>query len=169
MNHSQVNPAATLVTTYTGWDGRVPYIPVAANLSSITGASRDSRLDPSLPRIQADPGRLAQVFTNLVSNAIKFTESGTIEIGGAPENGDEIKLWVKDSGVGIPADEIGDLFEKYRQTQSGKTSKHKGTGLGLVICKMIVESHGGKIWAESEAGKGTTFFFTLPATRENPV
>ena len=69
---------------------------------------------------------------------------------------------MRDSGVGIPAAETGDLFEKYRQTQSGKASKHKGTGLGLAICKMIVESHGGKIWAESAEGKGTTFFFTLP-------
>ncbi|HEY2989509.1 MAG TPA: hybrid sensor histidine kinase/response regulator [Candidatus Binatia bacterium] len=122
-----------------------------------------SRVDGSLPRIEADPGRLGQVFTNLISNAIKFTgETGTIEIGAAREGAAETKVWVKDSGVGIPPHEIGDLFEKYRQTQSGKVSKHKGTGLGLAICKMIVQCHGGKIWAESQEGKGTTFFFTLP-------
>ncbi|MEK6602663.1 MAG: ATP-binding protein, partial [Candidatus Binatota bacterium] len=72
----------------------------------------------------------------------------------------------KDSGVGIPAQEIGSLFEKYRQTTSGKTSKEKGTGLGLVICKMIVEAHGGKIWIESEEGKGTIFTFTIPSGHE---
>jgi signal transduction histidine kinase len=69
---------------------------------------------------------------------------------------------IKDTGVGIASDEIGKLFEKYKQTTSGKTSEHKGTGLGLVICKMIVEAHGGKIWAESEEGKGSRFTFTLP-------
>jgi signal transduction histidine kinase/CheY-like chemotaxis protein len=120
------------------------------------------RFEPPLSPITADAGRLGQVFTNLISNAIKFTaEGGTIELGAAQTDGGTT-VWIKDSGVGIPAHEIGDLFEKYRQTQSGKTSKHKGTGLGLVICKMIVESHGGKIWAESQEGKGTTFFFTLP-------
>lgn len=114
-------------------------------------------------RIQIDPRRLDQVFSNLLSNAIKFTpEGGTIEVGASPDSETGIKLWVKDTGVGIPADEIGQIFEKYRQTTSGKTSEHKGTGLGLVICKMIIEAHGGKIWAESEDGKGTTFFFTLP-------
>jgi signal transduction histidine kinase/CheY-like chemotaxis protein len=120
------------------------------------------RFEQPLSPITADAGRLGQVFTNLISNAIKFTaEGGAIELGAAQNDG-ETTVWVKDSGVGIPAHEIGDLFEKYRQTQSGKTSKHKGTGLGLVICKMIVEAHGGKIWAESREGKGTTFFFTLP-------
>ena len=69
---------------------------------------------------------------------------------------------VKDSGVGIPSDEIDGLFNKYQQTTSGKTSRHKGTGLGLVICKMIVEAHGGRIWVASEEGKGSTFSFTLP-------
>jgi signal transduction histidine kinase len=64
--------------------------------------------------------------------------------------------------VGIPQDEIGSLFQKYRQTTSGKTSAHKGTGLGLVICKMIVEAHGSRIWVDSEEGKGTTFSFSLP-------
>jgi signal transduction histidine kinase len=72
-----------------------------------------------------------------------------------------VEFSVEDTGVGIPPDELGQLFEKYRQTSSGKTSAHKGTGLGLVICKMIVEAHGGRIWAESELGRGTTFTFTL--------
>jgi len=74
-----------------------------------------------------------------------------------------VEFSVQDTGVGIPASELGGLFEKYRQTSSGKTSEHKGTGLGLVICKMIVEAHGGKIWAESNEGGGATFRFTLPA------
>ncbi|MGH7768478.1 MAG: hybrid sensor histidine kinase/response regulator, partial [Candidatus Binatia bacterium] len=127
---------------------------------SLTG-----RTEPPLSRVNADPARLGQVFTNLISNAIKFTgEGGTIEVGAAQKNEGETTIWVKDSGAGIPAHEMGDLFEKYRQTQSGKTSKHKGTGLGLAICKMIVESHGGRIWAESQEGKGATFFFSLPAT-----
>jgi signal transduction histidine kinase len=124
--------------------------------------SLNGRFEKPLSRISVDAARLGQVFTNLISNAIKFTgEGGTIELGTAQNDG-ETTVWIKDGGVGIPAHEIGDLFEKYRQTQSGKTSKHKGTGLGLVICKMIVESHGGKIWAESQEGKGTTFFFNLP-------
>lgn len=83
-------------------------------------------------------------------------------MGVSRANGNEAKVWVKDNGMGIPSQEIGELFQKYRQTTSGKTSKHKGTGLGLVICKMIVEAHGGKIWVESKEGKGTTFSFSLP-------
>ncbi|MFQ5903695.1 MAG: ATP-binding protein, partial [Candidatus Binatia bacterium] len=122
-----------------------------------------SRVHPALPRINIDPRRIDQVLGNLLSNAIKFTdEGGEIEVGASQDNGREAQFWVKDSGVGIPAQEIGHLFEKYRQTTSGKSSKHKGTGLGLVICKMIVEAHGGRIWVESEEGKGTTFFFSLP-------
>ena len=126
--------------------------------------SLSSRVDRPLPRIKADSGRLGQIFANLISNAIKFTkEGGEIEIGAAQGNEAETRVWVRDSGVGIPAHEMSDLFEKYRQTTAGKTSRHKGTGLGLVICKMIVESHGGRIWVESTEGKGTTFYFTLPA------
>lgn len=121
-----------------------------------------NRVDSTLPAVIADPRRLDQVLTNLLSNSVKFTgEKGTIEVG-ASRDGQETRVWVKDSGVGIPSQEIGLVFERYRQTTSGKTSKHKGTGLGLMICKMIVEAHGGKIWVESEINKGTTFFFSLP-------
>ncbi|HEX9444021.1 MAG TPA: hybrid sensor histidine kinase/response regulator [Candidatus Binatia bacterium] len=142
---------------------------VRANLDDYAVLAREkkisltSRLEGPVLKAPADRERLGQVFNNLISNAIKFTpEGGTIEIGAARHNEKEITLWVRDSGVGIPAAEIGDLFEKYRQTRSGRVSKHKGTGLGLAICKMIVESHGGRIWAESAEGKGSTFFFTLP-------
>jgi signal transduction histidine kinase/CheY-like chemotaxis protein len=117
----------------------------------------------SLPKIYADPRRLEQVLSNLLSNALKFTsEGGAIEVGAGPENSAGVRIWVKDNGVGIPPDEIGQIFEKYRQAMSGKISEQKGTGLGLVICKMIVESHGGRIWVESNEGQGSTFFFSLP-------
>ncbi|HWP56447.1 MAG TPA: GAF domain-containing sensor histidine kinase [Candidatus Acidoferrales bacterium] len=129
----------------------------------------DAAVDSGLPAIHADPRRLDQVLANLISNAIKFTpEGGAVEVGARPFN-DGVRVHVKDSGVGIRQDELGTLFEKYRQTTSGKTSKKKGTGLGLVIAKMIVEAHAGRIWVESEEGKGSTFLFFLPVSRkENP-
>jgi signal transduction histidine kinase/DNA-binding response OmpR family regulator len=120
--------------------------------------------DASLPAIQADPRRLDQVLSNLITNAIKFTgDGGKVEVGAAPMDTARVKVWVRDNGVGIAADEIGRLFQKYRQGDNVKHSSHKGTGLGLVICKMIVEAHGGQIWVESTEGSGTTFFFSLPA------
>ena len=127
-----------------------------------------THLDELGCRVQADRTRLGQVFANLLSNAIKFTsEGGSIEIGAARDGEDELRIWVKDTGVGIPANEIEGLFEKYRQAQSGRKSKHKGTGLGLAICKMIVESHGGKIWVESREREGTTFYFTLRQAKKD--
>jgi PAS domain S-box-containing protein len=130
-------------------------------------ALRRSMTDSTL-RIQGDRRRLEQVLSNLLSNALKFTPpDGVIEVGTASSD-TEAKVWVQDTGVGIAADEIDSLFEKYKQTSSGKTSEYKGTGLGLVICKMIVEAHGGKIWAESEQGKGAKFTFTLPSKRAEP-
>jgi len=122
-----------------------------------------SRAEPNLPAIQADPSRLDQVFSNLLGNSIKFTpEGGAIEMGARQENPTEIKIWVKDSGVGIGSEEMAQLFQKYRQTSSGKTSNQKGTGLGLVIVKSIVESHGGKVDVKSEVGQGSTFNVLLP-------
>ena len=132
-------------------------------LSKDKNISLTCRIDPSLPRVHADPRRLGQVLSNLLSNAIKFTgEGGKIEVTACPEDQGGVKVQVMDTGVGIPAREIGSLFAKYRQTASGKNSQQKGTGLGLVICKMIVEAHGGRIWAEGEDGKGSTFSFILP-------
>jgi PAS domain S-box-containing protein len=121
------------------------------------------RSDPRIPKIFIDPRRLDQVLNNLLSNALKFTgNGGTIQVRASPEDGSGIRVEVQDSGVGIASKEVGSLFQKYRQATGGKVSAHKGTGLGLVICKMIVEAHGGKIWVESEEGKGAAFMFTLP-------
>ena len=122
-----------------------------------------ANVDPALPTINVDPRRLDQVLTNLISNALKFTaEGGKVEVGGARVNATQANVWVRDSGNGIPADELGHLFAKYRQCSNARVSDQKGTGLGLVICKMIVEAHGGKIWVESQEGKGSTFYFSLP-------
>jgi signal transduction histidine kinase len=117
-------------------------------------------IDCSLPSVEVDPRRLEQVMDNLLSNALKFTPNGGEIVVGASWTETEIKVWVRDTGVGIPPAEIGQIFEKYRQTTSGIASEQKGTGLGLVICKMIVEGHGGNIRVQSE--RGTTFTFTLP-------
>lgn len=129
-----------------------------------------SVIDPDLPQIHADPRRIDQVLNNLLSNAAKFTpEGGKIEVRARRDKHSGIRVQVSDDGVGISADEMGSLFQKYCQTSSGMYSKHNGTGLGLVVCKMIVEAHGGKIWAESEEGKGSTFTFVLPAAMEPAV
>lgn len=118
---------------------------------------------PSLPMIHADPRRLDQVLSNLLSNAIKFThEQGEIEVGAQEVDTGWVNVWVKDNGEGIAAHEIGQIFQKYRQASNLKVSSQKGTGLGLVICKMIVEAHGGKIQVVSEEGNGSRFSFSLP-------
>ena len=119
----------------------------------------------SLPIIAADSRRLDQVLGNLITNAIKFTaNAGKIEVGAKEDAPAWINVWVRDNREGIAAHEIAKVFQKYRQVGSLKASPQKGTGLGLVICKMIVEAHGGKIWVESEQGAGSTFSFSLPLT-----
>src|SRR5215510_10357655 len=105
-------------------------------------------------------------LNHLIQDTLDFYQSVArgkeIVLGADPENEREVKLWVKDNGIGISPQQIGQLFEKYRQTASGKSAGYEGTGLGLAICKMIVEAHGGRIWVDSEEGKGTTFYLTLP-------
>jgi signal transduction histidine kinase len=117
-----------------------------------------------LPVLPADDEKIRQVITNLVSNAYKFTpEGGTLTLD-AQDMGGELKVSVSDTGIGIPKEFIGHLFERFKQVPGTRQTMGgpKGTGLGLAIAKGIVEAHGGRIWAESEPGKGTTFFFTLP-------
>jgi signal transduction histidine kinase len=112
------------------------------------------------PRARADERRLRQVVTNLVSNAVKFTEKGSIAIA-SRSDGMEVVVEVRDTGPGIPAAQLGRLFSEFVQLGSLK-QRARGTGLGLAICKRLVEAHGGKVAVESEPGRGSTFRVHLP-------
>ena len=116
---------------------------------------------PDLPTIVGDERRVTQVLLNLVGNAIKFTDSGEIRVEATRANG-EVIVSVADTGPGIPHGDLENIFEEFRQAEGSLAQRKGGTGLGLAIAKKIVEMHGGKIWAESEMGKGSTFTFSLP-------
>jgi len=111
--------------------------------------------------IMADPWRLEQVVTNLVDNAIKFTPAGGRVIVMAEDIGDYIRVMVSDTGIGIPHEQQERIFDRFYQVDSGANRQYKGTGLGLTICRHIVEHHRGRIWVESEPGRGATFYFTV--------
>ena len=119
-------------------------------------------VEPGVGSITADRKKLHQLLDNLLSNALKFTnEQGEIRIGARKVDGG-IELWVKDTGIGMAPTECNTLFSLYGQTASSQSSTEKGTGLGLLICKMIAEAHGGQISVESLDGIGTTFRVYLP-------
>jgi GAF domain-containing protein len=114
-----------------------------------------------LPSAYGDPGRITQCLMNLAGNALKFTKTGRVEISVALQ--DRSLLYrVADTGMGIPSDKIDTLFSEFRQTDATIASEYGGTGLGLSISKKFVELHGGRIWVESELGKGSAFLFTIP-------
>lgn len=116
--------------------------------------------DPNIPQVLADPSRLEQVVGNLFHNAIKFTPAGgQIILSAKPQNGNVI-FCVSDSGIGIPADELPRIFERFYKTDRARAGG--GTGLGLAIAKHVVEAHGGTIWAESIEAQGSNFFFIIP-------
>jgi signal transduction histidine kinase len=121
-------------------------------------------IDRDLPLIMADKNRLIQVLLNLFSNAIKFTEWGDIECRAAVE-GDRLAISVRDTGIGISSEDRALIFERFKQVGNILTDKPKGAGLGLPICKQIIESHGGEIGVESVVGEGSTFYFALPISQ----
>ncbi|HEV8433853.1 MAG TPA: GAF domain-containing sensor histidine kinase [Thermoanaerobaculia bacterium] len=123
-------------------------------------------IEPATPAIYADRHRVMQVLSNLIGNALKFTPAqGVISFRAAPHKEGLVLFSVSDSGPGIPRQNLKDIFNPYWQA---KRTERMGAGLGLPIAKGIVESHGGTIWVESEQEKGTTFYFTLPADRNDP-
>jgi signal transduction histidine kinase len=114
--------------------------------------------------VSGDERRIRQVIFNLLSNAVKFTpEGGLVDVAAAQANG-EVRVSVADTGPGIAAEDLDRIFEEFQQTEAG-ARQQEGTGLGLALSKCFVEMHGGRIWCDSEVGKGSTFVFTLPAGR----
>ncbi|GAK53817.1 sensor protein [Candidatus Moduliflexus flocculans] len=125
------------------------------------GLAQLREIPENLPEVTGDRDRLIQVVINLISNAVKFTDSGSVTCR-VSQKQNELVVSVIDSGMGIAPEDQPKVFEKFKQVGDTLTDKPKGTGLGLPICKQIVEHHGGRIWVESEIGKGSTFSFTLP-------
>ncbi|MGZ3417486.1 MAG: response regulator [Polyangiales bacterium] len=130
-------------------------------------------IDRSVPRmIASDAGRLRQVLVNLVGNAVKFTERGEVALSVEAktlEESVELHVTVRDTGIGIPEGRLSVLFEPFTQADASVTRRYGGTGLGLAICKRLAELLGGKIWVESEVGKGSTFHMNIVAERAEEV
>ena len=126
----------------------------------------EQNISPNIPIVRGDAMRLRQVMINLISNATKFTDEGSITIGAAvetkPNGQSEVVVKVTDTGSGIAPEDLKKLFQAFSQVDASPTRKTGGTGLGLSICRRLIELHGGQIDVTSEIGKGSTFFFTLP-------
>ncbi|MBU1209501.1 MAG: cell wall metabolism sensor histidine kinase WalK, partial [Proteobacteria bacterium] len=117
----------------------------------------------SLPEIKMDRERILQVLRNFIGNAIKFTpKGGQVTVSAVPKEG-TLEVCVQDTGPGIPKENLTIIFEKFQQDPLQRSNLMKGSGLGLAIAKHIITAHGGKVWAESGTGQGSSFFFVLPA------
>lgn len=132
------------------------------------GQHLDIDLPPSLPIIHGDGQRLEQVVLNLLNNATKFSAEGGNIVLKARSRDTEIVIEVRDSGIGIAREEQPRLFKPYSRLDSDR-QRHPGLGLGLALAKQVVELHGGKIWVESEPGKGSIFAFSLPLRVKKPA
>ena len=129
----------------------------------VASASLEIELElaPNLPCVRADRNRLVQILENLIGNAVKFTKpGGRITVGAIPDGGD-VLFWIKDTGIGVAAEHLPHLFDRFWQVSPAEG--RRGLGLGLAIVRGLVEAHGGRIWVESTLGEGTTVFFRLPA------
>src|SRR5437667_4615114 len=137
---------------------------VQASLKSLAlekGLGFTARVPPDIPLAQGDGTRITQCLMNLAGNALKFTRRGRVDMD-VRLDGEWLVYRVADTGIGIPKDEVENIFAEFRQVDTTITREYAGTGLGLSITKRLVEMHGGRIWVESELGKGSTFFFTVP-------
>ena len=123
---------------------------------------------PDLPLLQLDRARIRQVLINLLNNAARFTETGTVLVRAEVVDGEAV-VSVTDTGIGIPSQELIRIFDEFHQVDMSLRRRKEGAGLGLAISKRFVELHGGRIWAESQLGRGSTFSFVLPLTPEAPV
>ena len=124
-----------------------------------------NRIDPETLHVLADENRLQQILRNIIENAIKFTEKGLIDIS-AEMNGDFVEVSIGDTGIGIPENQIGNIFQPFNQVVSSSTRKFGGTGIGLTITKKLIELHGGTIRVKSVEGEGSVFTFSLPVSEK---
>jgi signal transduction histidine kinase/ligand-binding sensor domain-containing protein/CheY-like chemotaxis protein len=122
-----------------------------------------NEIPKDIPPVEGDENRLQQILHNLVDNAIKFTESGAVTVSAAQNDG-MVEVAVSDTGIGIPQDKFASIFQSFEQVEASDSRKYGGAGLGLAITRQLVELHGGKIRVESQAGKGSTFTFSLPVS-----
>ena len=137
-------------------------------LAAEKGLALVNAMPAALPPALADEGRTLQVLLNLVANAIKFTERGSVTVAGGVRDG-AIHLSVADTGIGIPSEAQELIFEPFRQADQRDTRRHGGTGLGLAICRQLVGAMGGRVWVESGPGQGSTFRVTLPTVEVGPA
>ncbi|MFQ5952118.1 MAG: ATP-binding protein [Candidatus Omnitrophota bacterium] len=127
-----------------------------------------TKFSPDIPKVNFDRDRIIQVITNLINNALKYTDKGGVTVV-ADTKGENICISVNDTGPGIKKEDMPYLFQEFRQLEEERKRKTGGTGLGLSISKEIIEKHGGKVWAESEHGKGSQFKFTIPIERKYKI
>jgi len=125
-----------------------------------------AEIPETLPPVWADRNYLEQVFDNLLGNAIKFSPHGGKITVRVREEGEYLRVAVCDTGIGIHSDQLEKVFERFYQVNGSSTRRFGGTGLGLALVKKTIEAHGGRVWAESRLGQGSTFFFTLPILRD---
>jgi len=130
------------------------------------GIVLEAEIPETLPSVWADRNCLEQVFDNLLGNAIKFSPHGGKIIVCIREEGECLRVAVSDMGIGIANDQLEKIFERFYQVNGSSTRRFGGTGLGLALVKKAIEAHRGKVWAESQEGQGSTFFFTLPILRD---
>ena len=131
-------------------------------LAEQKGLALEVALPGDLPLAHGDAGRLRQCLMNLAGNSLKFTKQGKVGVAVDLRDGAMLRFRVEDTGIGIPEDKIGSLFTEFKQTDATIASEYGGTGLGLSITKKFIEMHGGRIWVESEVGRGSTFLFEVP-------
>jgi signal transduction histidine kinase len=136
-------------------------VEISRGLFSGSDVLLETNLSPDLPILSIDVTRIRQVIINLLKNARSFTSKGYVKVSARMEKS-RVVISVKDTGEGIPTEKLSAIFEEFYQVDQSRSRKQQGAGLGLAICKRLVEAHEGSIWAESQEGIGTEFFFTLP-------
>ena len=142
---------------------------LVSGLAEKKGLAVATALEADLPTILGDHGRLRQVLVNLLGNAVKFTAAGRIDLQVMAARGGGVRFEIRDTGPGIPADRLEQIFERFTQADGSTTRTHGGTGLGLSICKGLVDAMGGTLGVESQVGIGSTFAFTAPRAPADPA